>query len=648
MKTCPQCQCPALDDAAECILCGASLAASTTPETRSQVGEPPLSSIAPIPSAPSAVQDLSLQTAMPSPLSTSPTSTLNQAAMSPSPSASSPPLVPPASVLAPVSSPSTSQPMPSAPVSRTVPSAPAPQPVYSGGTDEFVAVPSTVSIANLHTITSPIAPTEPSPQKSGTADFVAVPTTAVLSPEQKSGTADFIAVPTNIALPTQSPLDMPKVAQPPPPPTEAIKAAQPPPPPTEAIKAAQPPPPPTEAIKAAQPPPPPTEAIKAAQPPPPPTEAIKAAQLPPPPTEAIKAAQLPPPSQVRSGGISDAQEAVVPAMPVSAMPVSAMPVSAMPVSASLASSSLSSEAAGPVLTADSVVGRSGLPLKEIAPPMRDFSAMETGKAEPWASEGDAAWEQGASSKPSRLPLILGGASVLLIVGALWSGLFSKTTPQPPPKQRTQAKTDEAPRTRRIGENPSARALAALSPDAKGQASDAKPPMADAKPRSPEAKDSSSQRVEPAPERREEEVPQERQPTASPNGDDPTRTKVSPTPKIRRPRPVRRTRPARRAVVRKASVRSGGCPSVAGMRAIRLQSVGMPLHKVMIRVQASVVSPDAKGCIQIPVSTNVLMLAYKPDVTAYHLCQMKLSSRTTIRFALVDANIAPPADGGCSK
>lgn len=202
--------------------------------------------------------------------------------------------------------------------------------------------------------------------------------------------------------------------------------------------------------------------------------------------------------------------------------------------------------------------------------------------------------------------------------------------------------------RRTREKPSARALAALSPDAQGQASDAKPPIVDAKPRAPEVKAPSSQREEPAPDRREEEAPLERPPTASPSADDPQSTKVSSIPNIRRPRPVRRPRPIRRAVVRKAPARSGGCQAVAGMRAIRLQSVGMPLHKVMIRVQSSVISPNAQGCIQIPASTNVLMLAYKPDVTAYHLCQMKLSSRTTIRFALVDANIAPPADGGCSK
>ncbi|MCB9638357.1 MAG: hypothetical protein H6727_05535 [Myxococcales bacterium] len=96
--------------------------------------------------------------------------------------------------------------------------------------------------------------------------------------------------------------------------------------------------------------------------------------------------------------------------------------------------------------------------------------------------------------------------------------------------------------------------------------------------------------------------------------------------------------------------SGACGAAsAGMRFVRLLPRGMSLGKIMIRVKGAALTPNEKGCIQVPAAVKMVMLAYKPDVTAYHLCQVRLSSRkSTVRFKLVDANIAPPADGDCSK
>lgn len=265
----------------------------------------------------------------------------------------------------------------------------------------------------------------------------------------------------------------------------------------------------------------------------------------------------------------------------------------------------------------------------------------------WVAEDPDAWES-SSSKPSRLPLILGGASVvLLIVGALWMGLFSsKNPPISPPKTavRASTKADELPLPRGAGRATTPPAVAALSPETKGQDSGAKPSARTVDTRSSEPKEPLERRAAPTPLRRvEEDAPAERRSVAS--ASEPTsepEPRVSPRPRVRRVASrVRR--------VRKTRTRSGGCPVVAGMRALRLRSIGMPLGKVMIRVQGAVVTPDAQGCIQIPASVGMLMLAYQPDVTAYHLCQMKLSpKRSVLRFALVDANVAPPADGGCSK
>jgi hypothetical protein len=86
-----------------------------------------------------------------------------------------------------------------------------------------------------------------------------------------------------------------------------------------------------------------------------------------------------------------------------------------------------------------------------------------------------------------------------------------------------------------------------------------------------------------------------------------------------------------------------------MRTIRLRSKGISLRKIAIRANNKIVRVTGRGCAAIPTSTRMLVVAYKPDVTAYHLCMIKLrKSRTRVTFKLTDANLVPPAKGDCSR
>ncbi|MCB9638359.1 MAG: hypothetical protein H6727_05545 [Myxococcales bacterium] len=170
MKTCPQCQCPASEGSTTCLSCGASLQA---PEKLNQTGEYALPASSPAASG----------------LASSPTSSpalafLDQPLSTPFPPTS-------------------------------------PAPPLSGGTDEFVAVPSSVSVANLEVLkapvpTAPIPADEPPPNKGGTADFVAVP----------SSVAEAVS-PSIVSAPSTPPPSAPVSPVPSAPTPEPVKEAAP-------------------------------------------------------------------------------------------------------------------------------------------------------------------------------------------------------------------------------------------------------------------------------------------------------------------------------------------------------------------------------------------------------------------------------------
>lgn len=258
--------------------------------------------------------------------------------------------------------------------------------------------------------------------------------------------------------------------------------------------------------------------------------------------------------------------------------------------------------------------------------MRDFSSLDADPADAWGAvdEGD-----GPQSKPSRSPLFWVGIGAVMLLGVFFLGRLTSSPSKSTPLKNQSLGKSETPQKKQTNTPPSPEQAAPVAPRRPSARQDAPAPR-----RVMDFSMGFAVKKRPAVERSEP-------------------VDARPEPAEDRPEPrVRRVVVRRRVIRKRRRGRSSlaGCqaPS-AGMRTIRLRARGMSLSKIMIRVQGQALSPNDKGCVQIPSSARTMMLAYKPDVTAYHLCQVKLSSkRSSIRFKLVDANIAPPADGDCSR
>lgn len=285
------------------------------------------------------------------------------------------------------------------------------------------------------------------------------------------------------------------------------------------------------------------------------------------------------------------------------------------------------EEAPPPVAAPSVASPS---IEEAPPQSMSFGSEETFFAK----------EEDQAPSGNKLTLILGSSlALLLLIGgiAMFSGSSASRADQPPKRTKgsTLAKAEPTPTQPPVREREAPQPRQDTTPPPARRAMDFSGGFAPAaRPRqvAPTPRPAITPRVKrpkvAAPRRRPKRIKKRRRPIR---------------PRLRVVRRKRRVAPKRR-VRRGAS----GCRAAAGMRSLRLRSIGIPLSKVMVRVGSRAISPKGRGCIQVPKSTRMLMLAYKPDVTAYHLCQLRLRGRTRIRFKLIDANLVPPEGGDCSK